>query len=172
MKKLLLSFLLCVASIAANAAAPTDESLHRFFEITQTPKLLDGTMAQLKTLAQQTLLKTFNFPQLSTEEKLRAKPFFDLYMEKMDKVVRSQLDWERLKNKYAAIYRDLFTQEEIDALIAFYSSPAGQAYVTKMPVANQKISAAITQEIGPIKQQAEKLAAESVVNFNAPSGSK
>lgn len=172
MQKLLLFLLVCVASVAANAAAPTDESLHRFFEVTQTPKLLDGTRKQLKTLAQQTLLRAFNFPQMSTDEKLKAKPFFDMYMARMDQVVRDQLDWDRLKSKYAAIYRDLFTQEEIDALIAFYSSPVGQAYVTKTPMANQKISAAINQEIAPIRQQAEKMAAESVANFKAPSGSK
>ena len=32
----------------------------------------------------------------------------------------------------------LFTQEEIDGLIAFYESPAGATFVEKMPVVMQK----------------------------------
>lgn len=43
------------------------------------------------------------------------------------------------------IYQETFEQEEIDGLDAFYGSPAGQAFVAKMPVVMQK-SMSLLQE--------------------------
>jgi uncharacterized protein len=48
------------------------------------------------------------------------------------------LNWSTLKPHYVRIYQEAFEQEEIDGLIAFYSSPAGQAFIGKMPVVMQK----------------------------------
>ena len=44
------------------------------------------------------------------------------------------------------LYRDTFEQEEVDGLLVFYASPAGQAYVNKMPVVMQK-SMALSQSL-------------------------
>ncbi len=39
---------------------------------------------------------------------------------------------------FTEIYQESFSQEEIDGLIAFYASPAGRAYIDKMPLVMQK----------------------------------
>jgi hypothetical protein len=56
------------------------------------------------------------------------------------------MSWEKMKPMYVQLYRDTFEQEEVDGLIAFYKSPAGQAYVTKMPLLMSK-SMAISQSL-------------------------
>ena len=46
--------------------------------------------------------------------------------------------WEKMQAELTGIYRELFTQEEINSLIDFYQSPAGQAMVKKMPLIQNK----------------------------------
>ena len=35
-----------------------------------------------------------------------------------------------MKDRYVQVYRETFSQEEIDGLIAFYQTPVGQYFVT------------------------------------------
>jgi hypothetical protein len=48
------------------------------------------------------------------------------------------VNWAKIKPVFNQIYRDVFEQEEVDGLIAFYQSSAGKAYLTKMPQVIQK----------------------------------
>jgi hypothetical protein len=51
---------------------------------------------------------------------------------------------------YIQIYKESFDQEDVDGLIAFYSSKVGQNYINKMPLAMQKTMAAVQQRMGPM----------------------
>jgi hypothetical protein len=68
-------------------------------------------------------------------------------------VMRQEFNWSTLKPIYVGIYRESFSQEEIDGLVAFYRSPAGQAFVNKMPVVTQKSMAAVQAMLGPLGQK-------------------
>jgi len=52
-------------------------------------------------------------------------------------MMHEQLNWKTLQPQYVKLYTKTFSQQEIDGLIAFYSSPAGQAYLAKMPLLMQ-----------------------------------
>lgn len=63
----------------------------------------------------------------------------------------------------AGLYAQHFSQEEVDGLIAFYRSPAGEALVNKMPlvmdasVANiQRTMVGIAPRLQAISAQAQK----------------
>ena len=43
------------------------------------------------------------------------------------------MTWAKLEPTVIQIYRETYTQAEIDGLIAFYKSPVGQASVAKTP---------------------------------------
>jgi uncharacterized protein len=59
-------------------------------------------------------------------------------------VVREQFSWETMRPQYVQLYRETFSQEEVDGFVAFYESDTGQAFVNKMPIVMQK-SIAISQ---------------------------
>jgi uncharacterized protein len=63
-------------------------------------------------------------------------------------MLREEMTWDKLRPVYVQIYQESFTQEEIDGLIAFYESPAGFAFVEKMPFVMQK-SMSIMQSRSP-----------------------
>ncbi|TMH03840.1 MAG: DUF2059 domain-containing protein [Betaproteobacteria bacterium] len=68
-------------------------------------------------------------------------------------IMREELSWENLKPMYIEIYRDSFTQEEIDGLIAFYQSPVGMAFVNKMPIVMQKSMTSMQARMQPIMEK-------------------
>ena len=49
------------------------------------------------------------------------------------------MNWDELLPIYLRTYRAAFTQDEIDGVIKFYKSPAGRAYVKKLPVVMQNL---------------------------------
>ena len=52
---------------------------------------------------------------------------------KMMDMMAEALSWDKIKNDYVALYAETFTAAELKDLIAFYKSPAGQAFTKKQP---------------------------------------
>ena len=57
---------------------------------------------------------------------------------KMIGMMKENLSWEKLKPGVVKIYRDNFSEAELDSILAFYNSPNGQAYLTKAPILAQQ----------------------------------
>ena len=50
----------------------------------------------------------------------------------MDMMAR-ELSWDKMKDDYITLYAETFTEDEMKGIIAFYKSPAGQAFTKKQP---------------------------------------
>lgn len=77
-------------------------------------------------------------------------------MDKLSKAfaatMREELGWARMRPLIVGLYQETFEQEEVDGLIAFYRSPAGQAFLNKMPQLMQRsfaLSQQLMQEAAP-----------------------
>ena len=47
--------------------------------------------------------------------------------------MKENLTWEKLKPQVMQSYRDSFSDTELETILAFYTSPTGQAYLTRAP---------------------------------------
>lgn len=54
-------------------------------------------------------------------------------------MVEDDLQWDKIKPEIARIYAETFTPAETRDIIAFYKSPAGQAFLNKQPEIEKKI---------------------------------
>jgi len=103
---------------------------------------------------------TFASMEIEKEKDNKRKEFMD----KMWKLIMTELSWEQMKEDYIKIYADVFTEGELNDLINFYKSPAGVKYTDKMPELMKKtmeISQARTKKLLPelkklIEESAEK----------------
>lgn len=121
---------------------------------------LSGGQAQAKEKTTQTLaeelLVLMNLPQTIEQSLAAMKQAMPAQMAQMSKamgeelpaeapqqaqqtmeIMAEELRWEKIKDDYAALYATTFTAGELKGLIAFYKSPAGQAFVAKQPVLMQ-----------------------------------
>ncbi len=129
---------LAVLPLAAQAAPPSDDTLRTLFEATKAESLMDSIYGSLESSLRQAMQQASAGRTLTPEQ----QKVLDLAPQRLSAVMRSELSWARLLPMQMAIYRETFTQEEVDGLIAFYRSPVGRSFVDKMPVATQRAMAA------------------------------
>jgi hypothetical protein len=73
------------------------------------------------------------------------------------KMMHDTLDYDKVLPMNVQIYQKSFTQAEIDGLIAFYKTPAGQALLSKMPVVVENAVAEIRTMVGPMTQRIQQM---------------
>jgi hypothetical protein len=49
-------------------------------------------------------------------------------------IIRKRISWEKMKPDFVKAYSETLTESELDAILAFYKTPAGTALLEKMPV--------------------------------------
>lgn len=160
-----LTTLLCATLIcaAAHAAAPTPESIDKLLEVTATEKLVANVHNQVEQAMKSSMAQTFKAQKLDASAQKLAE---DL-AKRISDDLQEELSWEKLKPIYVQVYTETFTQEEIDGLIAFYQSPAGKAFVAKMPVVMQKSMVLMQQRMGPVIQKMQKTIHDTVEQAKA-----
>ena len=47
--------------------------------------------------------------------------------------IEERMSWDKVKPEYTKVYADVFSEEEITGIVAFYKTPIGQAMLAKMP---------------------------------------
>jgi uncharacterized protein len=77
--------------------------------------------------------------------------------EKISPILAQQLNWETLKPQYVKVYADTYTEEELDAILAFYKSPAGQAWFAKSSEVGEKARKITQQAIQDAQAQVRKV---------------
>lgn len=55
------------------------------------------------------------------------------HVDKMMEMFTEELSWNKMKDDYITLYAETFTEQELKDTVAFYKSPAGQAFVKKQP---------------------------------------
>ena len=69
--------------------------------------------------------------------------------DQLGKIVVEEMTSAQMQGFIVQTYQHVFTQEEVDGLIAFYRSPVGRAWVAKMPQANQRLMELVQQQVMP-----------------------
>jgi hypothetical protein len=144
-------------SLQAQAAPASAESVERALDLMHVEKTMDAAWPTMeagirKQVANEHFGRPFTPEQLAIDERTTQRAIA---------MVHEQLSWQTLKPQYVKIYRDTFTQEEIDGLIVFYSSPAGQAYLARMPLLMQKTMAIMQSELAEVMPRMAQIIRES-----------
>jgi hypothetical protein len=99
-----------------------------------------------------------------------AKTKLDDFEHKVSGMIDTELSWKALQPEFVNIYAKTFTEQELDGILAFYKSPAGQAFLTKSPSIGPQVSQ-ITQPRLQALQTQVKQAFEEFRQSQAPATS-
>jgi len=72
------------------------------------------------------------------EDSPKFKAEFQKFQDKLFDLIFSRMSWPKIKPEYIKLYDETFTVDELKGITAFYRTPAGQAFVDKLPVVTQK----------------------------------
>jgi uncharacterized protein len=151
MRRSLLASACLLMTLAASNAFADDASkaakVEEFFKLAHLDDVLRQTLGQVRTQMQSGIVQQI-FGQKPLPPEMQKQ--VDDFQNKIADIVSDALSWEKLEPGYVKIYMDAFSEQEIDGIIAFYKSPAGQAMVAKTPtlltkgveLAQQKIAVA------------------------------
>ena len=89
------------------------------------------------------------------------------YYEKLNALVGESYNWTKLEPAYEQVYADLYTEDELDGILAFYKSPVGQAYLAKTPEATRQVLQISKQQFDALTPQIQKLTEDYVVHLRA-----
>jgi hypothetical protein len=139
---------LAFASVV-HCAPPTPDSIETLLAMTKAEEHANGMFASIDQLMRQSMATAVQGRQLSAEQ----QRVVDATRAKIVQVLREEMAWEKMRPLFIQIYQESFTQDEIDGLIAFYQSPAGVAFVEKMPVVMQKSMSIMQSRMAPIMEK-------------------
>jgi uncharacterized protein len=138
MKKTIFTLLwLCTAHFA-HAAPPSSESLEALLKISKAQATVESMYANIEQMMKQTMQQAMQQATKGRPISPEEQRVTDSMPAKFAVLIREEMSWAKLKPMYMQLYSESFEQADIDGLITFYSSPAGQTFINKMPIVMQK----------------------------------
>ncbi|HEX9022230.1 MAG TPA: DUF2059 domain-containing protein [Geobacteraceae bacterium] len=128
MKRLCVMVVLLIASLASTAhadQASQRQAVLRLLEVTNARQMLDQMVVQIDTMVD----KQFDTLDLDAKGQEAARKV----KKEMAGWLSDMLAWDTMKEMYVDIYSDVFTEDEINEMTAFYQSPLGRKMLQKMP---------------------------------------
>ena len=141
---LLLAGLLCAQAVTKQ------QKIERILDLTNPESAVTEVVNQVEGMLQQIQ------PTPTPQQKARRQEALD----KIAKLTRERM--RKVRPDLVKAYSDLFSDAEIDGLLAFYESPAGKASITKIPAVNARLGSIIQSELNAIGTEINKLAEDTL----------
>jgi hypothetical protein len=140
---------------AAEAEAPAMNSQAAAAKLLSVLKMDENFDAAMQQAIQ---MQSGMFDQMDMTEEEKAET--QKSMQGAMKVSLEKFSWENMKGMFVDIYAEVFSAEELQGIIAFYESEAGQKFVEKQPqlmqVTMQKMQGVMAQMMPEIQKEMEK----------------
>jgi hypothetical protein len=129
---------LVVMMAVAPCCARADEAAKqaKAHELLMTMHMDHTVDSMMHSIAQQ----LFEVPDMNRLTPTQQKLTQDFQNRAM-KIVSDRVSWKAVEPDYVKLYENTYSEQEIDGILAFYKSPAGQAMLAKAP----QISAGVVQ---------------------------
>jgi hypothetical protein len=135
--------------LVAIAATPSDGSIEELLAVTKVQDLVDSTFLTVERQLRQAIQQAVAGKDVSADQQRTLNGSMQKFVASM----RAEFNWDVVRPMYVQAYKETFDQAEIDGMVAFYKTPAGQAYATKLPQLSQKMTAAAQSRLQPILQR-------------------
>ncbi|HEX9444028.1 MAG TPA: DUF2059 domain-containing protein [Candidatus Binatia bacterium] len=172
MRKLSLAFIfgyLVYFALAAPAPAraaespPTEASIQELMAVMETRKLTDHTIQQFEAAMAAATRQALAGQGLSQKQ----EQILGEMHSRIIALVREAMGPETLEPVYLDIYKSSFTQREVDGLLAFYKTEAGQALLNKMPAVMLQAAQAMQQRMAQLMPKIRELQLETFERLKA-----
>ncbi|BBB69796.1 hypothetical protein UNDYM_5543 [Undibacterium sp. YM2] len=141
-----LLFSAVLACSAAHAEKPTEASVKELLVLTNSQQILKSTEAQMDAVMKNMMKAVLKDQTINADQ----QKILDKFKDKVIDIHKTEMTWEKLEPIFIEIYSNSLSQEEVDGIAAFYRSPAGKAYVSKIPVIVQQSMGAMQKVITPM----------------------
>jgi hypothetical protein len=154
---LLASIFFCaVWAVRADEASKTAK-VEEFIKVSHAEQMLSQTISMALNQTKSGVLQQM----MGVEQTPERRKSMDEIQDKLGAILSNALSWEKLKPIFVKVYADAYTEQELDGIIGFYKSPAGQAMIAKTPAIMAKSNQLIQQQMEPAMAEIRKLVEDS-----------
>ena len=129
MKKILFAIVLMASPAFAESPPASEASIRELIAATNARTMLDQVYGEIDGMMEQGMKEALGGKQVNAEQ----QKIIDEFRADLVEVLRAEMSWDKLEPEYIRLYRETFSQFEVDGMIAFYKSDAGKAMIEKMP---------------------------------------
>ncbi|HXX19761.1 MAG TPA: DUF2059 domain-containing protein [Candidatus Acidoferrum sp.] len=148
----------CVAQQSDADQPATKADIDRYYDAMHVRDLMKSTMdavsKQMRQMMHDQIQKTPNLPPDAEEQ-----------IDKMYDKMLKQMPIDELLDAMEPVYAKHFTKGDIDAMIAFYSTPVGKKMLAEMPAITQEAMAASSGVIRKFMDQAMQEAQDQLAQM-------
>jgi hypothetical protein len=145
----------------AGGSPPTEASIRELLELSDAHRLMDSMKAPLNAFIAKSMQDAAQGKAITPDK----QAILDRMRTKMTTALDELLTWDNLLPMYIKTYQASLTQEELDGMITFYKSPAGQAMIKKMPLIMQNIMGQMGSLMKPFQQRVQQIQQETQQEF-------
>jgi uncharacterized protein len=166
MKRFLISLTVCAAFAAsvmaqdAPSAPATKEDVERYLTTINSRDMLNQMMAAMAKPMHQMVHEQY----LKDKDKLPAD-FEERTNKSMDEMFKN-FPWDEMMQAMVPVYQKHLTKGDVDALVAFYSSPTGAKMLREMPAimgeAMQSMMPIMKKYMATVKERVDQETAEAL----------
>lgn len=136
MKRFLLTLAILLATSQVAQAEPAKEAtIKEMMEVLHMRQVLDTSRAQALKIMNQSIQQAVGDKTLNN----RQQQAVDRYKSRFTALAEDMLSWSDMERMTVRIYQDALTEDELQGILAFYKTPAGQALVIKLPKVMQSL---------------------------------
>ena len=149
-------FALCPASLRADEAsrkAAAEEMLQAMRSDEMMNKMLERQKEALVKMIPSLMPKDAPAESMQRVQQMMPKVMDATY---------KQLTWESLKPDFIQIYSEVFTEQELKDIAAFYRTPLGQKLLEKMPEVSTKSMQIVQKRMVTIMPEVQKVIKETI----------
>ena len=117
-------------------STPSTASIEKLLEVTRARGMIDTSTEQIGSMMRNGMQQALQGETINEEQ----QQILDDWQAKLIAIIKEQLTWENFEPMMVDIYIRTYTQEEIDGMIAFYSTDVGRAMIAKQPRVMQAIT--------------------------------
>jgi hypothetical protein len=92
----------------------------------------------------------------------QAAKMYDELAPKVERLIKEQTSQTATRDDFVQIYSELFSEEEIQDLIAFYEGPSGRAFAQKSSLVTEKTLTLKQKRMGPLVNEIQKLVRDAI----------
>lgn len=144
------------AQTTSASGKPTEASIKQVFELSNTRDMLKNMEAQLDGMMKNMMQQASKGEPVSAEKQI----VLDKFRGKLLVIYKQEVTWEKLEPMFIEVYSNTLSQDDVDGIIAFYKSPAGQSFIKKMPVVMQQSMGVMQKLMMPMMEKIQVLEKE------------
>jgi uncharacterized protein len=151
---------------SAEVDAAKQAKVQELFDAMHMDRMMGQMMSNMNGMVAQMVRTMPGADQMTEEQKALVKDF----TEKAVKLSQNALNWKSLEPEYVKIYAAEYTTEEIEAITAFYKTPAGQTMLEKTPELLQASMKIVQKRMVDLQPEMKALQADFVEKIAATKG--